>query len=306
MKKNLLTLVAVFLFAGSLYAQDAAKGTWELIVDSTGVSTGNVVVKDQFRTSDLEIKDYTGGAMLGGIGQRLRVNPWPGGETTRVASRYVQFEIAPKPGFDFTVTKISYYKAGSGTHGHMHANAWYDTDPGFANGVEFDTTGQKAGGDLPFGLPDARDRDCPMSEYTMNVLVKNGQSFFLRFYPWYSVASSSNSKYFILLGINIEGTTTVATAVENEILPTEFSLEQNYPNPFNPSTTLNFALPKSDNVTIKVFDQLGREVETLLNKEMSAGKHTLNWNAGNLASGIYFVQMRSADFVKSVKAILMK
>lgn len=305
MKKNLLTLVAVFLIAGSLYAQDAAKGQWELIVDTTGVATGNVVVKDQFRTPDLEIKDYAGGPATGSLGQRLRMNPWPGTDTTGpVYSRYIQFEIAPKPGFDFNITKISYTKMASGTRGYMHANVWYDTDPAFATGVEIDTVGSATGANL--GLKDARDSEWPITELNLNVAVQNGKSFYLRFFPWYDYGTSSNSKYLVLLDINIEGTTTVATAVENEILPTEFSLEQNYPNPFNPSTTLNFALPKSDNVTIKVFDQLGREVETLLNKEMSAGKHTLNWNAGNLASGIYFVQMRSADFVKSVKAILMK
>jgi hypothetical protein len=102
----------------------------------------------------------------------------------------------------------------------------------------------------------------------------------------------------------------VATSVEEEIIPTEFSLNQNYPNPFNPSTTINFSLPKSSFVQLRVYDHLGREVSSLINNELPAGVHSINWNsADNLssfASGIYFIQLRADNFVKSIKAVLMK
>ncbi len=98
--------------------------------------------------------------------------------------------------------------------------------------------------------------------------------------------------------------------VEEEVIPTDFDLKQNFPNPFNPSTTISFSLPKSSIVQIKVYDQIGREVETLLNKEMQAGNHNVVWNAvlstKNLASGMYLIQLRADNFVKSIKTILLK
>ncbi|MDP3444715.1 MAG: T9SS type A sorting domain-containing protein, partial [Ignavibacteria bacterium] len=109
---------------------------------------------------------------------------------------------------------------------------------------------------------------------------------------------------------DISVTKFVSTSVEEEIIPTEFSLNQNYPNPFNPSTTINFSLPKSSFVQLRVYDHLGREVSSLINNELPAGMHSVSWNAAenlrSLASGIYFVQLRADSFVKSIKAVLMK
>ncbi len=102
----------------------------------------------------------------------------------------------------------------------------------------------------------------------------------------------------------------VSTSVEEEIIPTEFSLNQNYPNPFNPSTTINFSLPKSSFVQLRVYDHLGREVSSLINNELPAGVHNIRWNSADnissFASGIYFIQLRADNFVKSIKAVLMK
>ena len=96
----------------------------------------------------------------------------------------------------------------------------------------------------------------------------------------------------------------------------EFKLEQNYPNPFNPSTTINYQLPKSGFVTLKVFDILGREVATLVNEQKSQGRYSVNFStkggsasggdALNLASGVYIYQIRANDFVSSKKMILLK
>ena len=97
------------------------------------------------------------------------------------------------------------------------------------------------------------------------------------------------------------------TGVENvETIPTSYTLSQNYPNPFNPSTTINFSLPKSDMVTIKVYNILGQEVATLVNTEMSAGSHSVKFDAGRLTSGIYIYQLRSGSFVMNKKMMLLK
>jgi len=86
----------------------------------------------------------------------------------------------------------------------------------------------------------------------------------------------------------------------------EFKLLQNYPNPFNPSTTINYSVPKTSFVTLKVYDVLGREVETLVNGEKSQGNYKIEFNASRLASGMYIYRMQAGSFVESKKLILMK
>ncbi len=98
------------------------------------------------------------------------------------------------------------------------------------------------------------------------------------------------------------------TDVENTLLvvPKEFSLVQNFPNPFNPTTNIQFSLPARGFTTLKVFDVLGSEVATLLNKEMIAGTHFVNFNAQKLTSGIYFYQLESGKLISVKKMMLIK
>jgi len=105
--------------------------------------------------------------------------------------------------------------------------------------------------------------------------------------------------------ININDLVTGIEINENN-LPTKFSLSQNYPNPFNPSTTINYSLPKSRNVTLKVFDILGQEVTTLVNEKQSAGKYEVKFDADNLSSGIYFYRLKANNLWKTKKMILLK
>ena len=97
---------------------------------------------------------------------------------------------------------------------------------------------------------------------------------------------------------------------ENEI-PENFSLGQNFPNPFNPNTQISFALPKSSFVSMKIFDILGREVYTLVNERLNAGKYIVNWNGinyygDNVASGIYIYRLESGNYIESKKMLLVK
>ncbi len=89
-------------------------------------------------------------------------------------------------------------------------------------------------------------------------------------------------------------------------LPANFSLKQNYPNPFNPTTIINYSLPRSNMVTIKVFDILGNEVASLVNEEKPAGSYSVNFNGNKLSSGVYFYRMKAGSFVETKKLILMK
>jgi hypothetical protein len=98
----------------------------------------------------------------------------------------------------------------------------------------------------------------------------------------------------------------ILTGVEDEFLPTTFSLGQNFPNPFNPVTTFRFAVPKAARVTITLYDVAGRVVRTLADDEYEPGYHTLPLSADRLASGVYFCRMASEDFSETTKLLLLK
>jgi hypothetical protein len=97
-------------------------------------------------------------------------------------------------------------------------------------------------------------------------------------------------------------------SVENisGVTPSNYSLEQNYPNPFNPSTTINFTIPNSEYVTLKVFNILGSEVATLVNENLSAGAYKYNFDAQNLASGVYLYELTAGSFREIKKMNLLK
>ena len=95
------------------------------------------------------------------------------------------------------------------------------------------------------------------------------------------------------------------TVVSNEI-PSSYSVSQNYPNPFNPTTKINFALPKSGLVSMKVYDILGKEVATLVNEVKNAGNYTVDFNASSLTSGVYFYKVSVNGFSEVKKMLLLK
>lgn len=91
-----------------------------------------------------------------------------------------------------------------------------------------------------------------------------------------------------------------------EILPDVYAISQNYPNPFNPSTVIKYQLPEAVNVTIKLYDMLGREVKEFINHTQEAGYYELNFDGSDLSSGTYIYRITAGDFVDSKKLILLK
>jgi serine protease len=100
----------------------------------------------------------------------------------------------------------------------------------------------------------------------------------------------------------------VLTGVENQTTekPLEFKLDQNYPNPFNPSTTISYQIPSASYVTLKVYDILGKEVATLVNRQENMGEHSVIFNAKNLTSGIYFYKLQAGNYIATKKLVLLK
>jgi hypothetical protein len=104
----------------------------------------------------------------------------------------------------------------------------------------------------------------------------------------------------------IEGVTGNSSKESTANIPTEFALAQNYPNPFNPSTTINYELPASNFVTLKIYDLTGKEVMTLVNENQNAGRYTAIFNGSNLASGMYFYKITAGEFTFVRKMVLIK
>ncbi len=86
----------------------------------------------------------------------------------------------------------------------------------------------------------------------------------------------------------------------------EFNLEQNYPNPFNPKTNIGFQISDFGFVSLKVYDILGNNVATLINDYLSAGEYEVEFNASELPSGIYFIQLKAGIYLETNKMVLLK
>ena len=89
-------------------------------------------------------------------------------------------------------------------------------------------------------------------------------------------------------------------------MPRAFSLGQSFPNPFNPSATISYSVPGPTDVTIKVFDEIGREVTTLVHGKKAAGNYSVVWNASRYASGVYWYRMTAGSYSETRKMLLIK
>jgi plastocyanin len=89
-------------------------------------------------------------------------------------------------------------------------------------------------------------------------------------------------------------------------MPKDYGLAQNYPNPFNAQTTIQYDLPSGAEVSISVFDILGRKIETLVNEHQDAGNHQVVWNAADSPSGFYFYRIQAGEFIQTKRATLLK
>ncbi len=123
---------------------------------------------------------------------------------------------------------------------------------------------------------------------------------------------SSGRYYYRLKQVDLNGVSDYSNIIEVELgLPSEYTLNQNYPNPFNPSTRISFTLPTDSKVLITVYNMLGEEVITLLNKNLSAGNHQIDFNAANLSGGVYIYTINAtgvygSNFSNSKKMVLLK
>lgn len=128
-----------------------------------------------------------------------------------------------------------------------------------------------------------------------NIEQSGSYTYRIKAYNAVSESDYSNEASLSIVGIDEEMT-----------IPADYSINQNYPNPFNPSTKIKFALPQNSLTKLVVYDLLGRELQTLINKELEAGYHEIIFDASIFPSGIYFYRIQSGKFVQTKKMILMK
>lgn len=121
---------------------------------------------------------------------------------------------------------------------------------------------------------------------------------------WHDVRNGSTNSE-IYYDYNPTGNTIGISTISTEV-PAAFSLSQNYPNPFNPVTNIKFSLPAAGFVKLTIFDMLGREVETLVSKNLNAGIYNADWDAANRSGGVYFYKLQAGEFTETRKMILVK
>ena len=93
---------------------------------------------------------------------------------------------------------------------------------------------------------------------------------------------------------------------KNEQIPDKFILCQNYPNPFNPTTTINYSIPRNGEVSLKVYNLLGKEVETLYSGFLQAGNYVATFSGSNLTSGVYFYRLQAGNLMETKRLVLLK
>ncbi len=144
--------------------------------------------------------------------------------------------------------------------------------------------------DLDYSSDDAYDEEA--SDYAPN---------------WWGTqwADPGFEKYHMYRGVILSETTDMENISDNPII-TDYKLSQNYPNPFNPSTVINYTLPNESKVSLKVYDILGNEIATLVNKSQNAGSYNINFNASEMPSGVYFYTLSTESFTQTRKMLLLK
>jgi len=117
-------------------------------------------------------------------------------------------------------------------------------------------------------------------------------------------AGSNNDGYYD--GLSLESLITGGLDKANNKFPDDISLSQNYPNPFNPNTTIEFSIPKTEFVTLKIYNLLGQEVEEIVAKRLIPGNYKYNWDASKFASGVYYYNIKAGSFNQSKKLLYLK
>jgi hypothetical protein len=159
-----------------------------------------------------------------------------------------------------------------------------------------------------FGFEVERASTSPVQGWTKIGFVEgNGNSTSPKEYSYLDKNVLSGNYSYRLKQIDTDGQFEYSSEVKVVVeVPTDYALEQNFPNPFNPSTTIKFSIPEAGMVMLTVYNLLGQEVTTLVEKQKQAGSYTELFDASGLNSGVYFYELRVNDFVLTKKMQVLK
>jgi hypothetical protein len=158
--------------------------------------------------------------------------------------------------------------------------------------------------DIPLTFPNATSFD--WQQFYVDIPIREGaKSLSVRLHP---LGQFKGTVYCDLLEVK---KLDLVGVDENSVVPVDYALEQNYPNPFNPTTIITYALPKQGVVKLRIYDMLGREIRTLVNSDLPAGVHKVQWDGNNesgirVSSGMYIYRIEASDFVQAKKMLLVK
>lgn len=157
------------------------------------------------------------------------------------------------------------------------------------------------------------------SGFELERMLQGSQYNKIAYIPGYGTTTEKHNYFYMdenlivgkynyrLKQIDFDGSFEYSPEVEVVVsAPLELTLEQNYPNPFNPSTTIEYQIPEISFVTLKVYDVLGKEIETLVNEEKPAGTYEITWYAEQLPSGVYFYKIQAGEYIATKKMLLIK
>ena len=205
----------------------------------------------------------------------------------------------------------------SGTVAGINFTVVADTDSGadLVSGTVRDNSGNPVNGAFVFAL-DANQQVSAYGitdqngNYTIAGLTPGSYSISTDKYGYTSTQTSTvsldyNSNFTSSASFTMTPTD-VTSINSNSGTIQNYKLYQNYPNPFNPTTVIKYSVPMASRVTLKVYNILGSEVATLVNGEKAVGNYSVTFNGSNLASGIYFYQLKAGSFVQTKKLVLMK
>ena len=268
-------------------AADGPEGAWAY--DSIELGWGNYDVRD------------AGGSVLGGSPHsdfqrgafpdyQLRLSPH-GSATNAIAKTFVLADV-DKP--------------------NVGGAAYETTTNGYRMLAYFDTPSMKVAGDADADFP-GEDDDPRFMPFTISLNDRDGGDAREHQITWSMNPTVNNnwwntpSQWQTVTVIHSSQYVTVSSEDEPE-LPEAYALAQNYPNPFNPATNIRFRLPQAEQVTLRVFDVLGREVAALLdNTSLAGGEHTVRFDASGLTSGVYLYRLEAgASFVQTRRMMLVK
>lgn len=144
--------------------------------------------------------------------------------------------------------------------------------------------------------------------YNIGFVEGQGTSISPKSYSFTDKSPAGGSRFqYRLKQMDTDGSFEYSSIVEVEIVPLQYQLSQNYPNPFNPNTVIEFSLPDNvNNVRLSIYNALGEKVAVLVNTALVAGKYSYQWNAQNVATGIYIYELRTDNFTSARKMSLVK